>query len=97
MSLKSWKEVPVGGLIVEAGNSIEYETGGWRTLCPEIDMKKCVHCMLCWLFCPDSSIVVENGRIKGVDLAHCKGCGICAQECPRQAIAMVQPAAKEEA
>jgi Pyruvate/2-oxoacid:ferredoxin oxidoreductase delta subunit len=22
------------------------------------------------------------------DLAYCKGCGICARECPRQAISM---------
>ncbi len=88
MSLKSWKEIPIGGLIVEAGNSVEYETGSWRTLCPKIDMDKCVHCMICWMFCPDSSMLVENGRLKGVDVAHCKGCGICAQECPRKAITM---------
>jgi hypothetical protein len=25
---KSWKEIPIGGLILEAGNAKEYKTGG---------------------------------------------------------------------
>ena len=40
--------------------------------------------MLCWLFCPDSSILVdaENEKMIGFDLKYCKGCGICAEVCP---------------
>jgi pyruvate ferredoxin oxidoreductase delta subunit len=34
------------------------------------------------MFCPDSSIMVKEGKVIGVDLKHCKGCGICARECP---------------
>ena len=37
---------------------------------------------------PDASVVVENGKAVGFDLAHCKGCGICAKECPTDAIVM---------
>jgi len=44
--------------------------------------------MLCWLFCPDDSVMVEDLRVTGFDLAHCKGCGICAEECPLNAITM---------
>jgi pyruvate ferredoxin oxidoreductase delta subunit len=34
------------------------------------------------VFCPDSAIIVEDAKVKGVDYDHCKGCGICARECP---------------
>jgi Pyruvate/2-oxoacid:ferredoxin oxidoreductase delta subunit len=32
--------------------------------------------------CPDSCITVEDGKMKGFELMHCKGCGICAAVCP---------------
>ena len=32
--------------------------------------------------CPDSAILVEDAKVVGIDLEHCKGCGICAAECP---------------
>jgi pyruvate ferredoxin oxidoreductase delta subunit len=44
--------------------------------------------MLCYFYCPDASIIIENEKAVGIDLAHCKGCGICAKECPSSAIAM---------
>jgi len=86
---RGWKEIPIGGLIVEPGNSEKYITGGWRTYRPVLDKDKCIHCMICWIYCPDSSIVVEAGKMTGFDLDHCKGCGICAFECPKKAIEMV--------
>ena len=96
MALKSWKDIPIGGVITDAGNTVEYETGGWRSHRPIIDMDKCSHCMICWVYCPDSSIMVNDGKVTGVDLAHCKGCGICAHECPRKAITMIEEATAEE-
>lgn len=96
MELKGWKEIPIGGLITDAGNSVYYETGGWRSHCPVIDLERCNHCMLCWVFCPDSAVLVEEGKVVGLDLAHCKGCGICAQECPRKAISIVEEALVEK-
>ncbi|MEE4274756.1 MAG: 4Fe-4S binding protein [Thermoleophilia bacterium] len=78
----------LGATIPEAGNSIDNETGGWRTFVPEIDSSKCDGCMLCYFYCPDASIKIEGGKAVGVDLEHCKGCGICAKECPRDAITM---------
>ena len=38
--------------------------------------------MLCYFYCPDASIIIEDGKAVGIDLKHCKGCGICAKECP---------------
>ena len=95
MELKGWKEIPIGGLILDAGNSEEYETGSWRSSRPIIDMDRCSHCMICWVFCPDSAVLVEDGKVIGIDLAHCKGCGICAQECSRRAISMVEESLAE--
>ncbi len=86
-----WKDIPIGGMILEAGNAVEYETGSWRTMRPIRDEEKCIHCLRCWIYCPDSAILVEEGKVVGIDLEHCKGCGICARECPSrvQAITMV--------
>jgi pyruvate ferredoxin oxidoreductase delta subunit len=78
----------LGATIPEAGNSVFNETGGWRTLVPEMDPEKCDGCMLCYFYCPDASIIVEDGKAVAVDLAHCKGCAICAKECPTGAIVM---------
>ncbi len=79
----------LGAVIPEAGNSIYNETGGWRTYVPEIDVEKCIGCMLCYFYCPDAAIIIDAGKAVGVDLAHCKGCGICAHECPPKAITML--------
>ena len=78
----------LGATIPVAGNSVDNETGGWRTFVPEIDSEQCDGCMLCYFYCPDASIKVEDGKAVGVDLEHCKGCGICARECPNDAIVM---------
>jgi len=37
---------------------------------------------------------VEGGKVKGIDLKYCKGCGICAVECPDKVKAIEM---KEEA
>jgi 2-oxoacid:acceptor oxidoreductase delta subunit (pyruvate/2-ketoisovalerate family) len=84
MDLKGWREIPIGGMILDAGNAVQYRTGGWRAFRPVRGEADCTHCFQCWLFCPDSSILVdtENARMIGFDLEHCKGCGICAAVCP---------------
>lgn len=46
-------------------------------------------CLLCWVSCPDACIGLEDGRVWGINLDYCKGCGICAEVCPRGAIVMI--------
>jgi len=45
----------------------------------------CPRCDNCYIFCPDAAIrhSSEPGVNYTIDLKHCKGCGICAAECPR--------------
>lgn len=86
--MKGWKEIPEGGLILEPGNSVEYKTGSWRAKRPVWDKEKCINCFICWIYCPEASIVVENEEVKGINYDYCKGCGICAHECPKKAINM---------
>ena len=84
-----WKELP-HALIVEPATSKYYYTGDWRTFKPVRDKGKCIGCLLCWVYCPEGCIyITEDGGVD-VDLNYCKGCGICARECPLQAIAMVE-------
>ncbi len=46
----------------------------------------CVDCDNCFHFCPDVAIAKKPGGGYVIDLAHCKGCGVCVEECPRAAI-----------
>jgi 2-oxoacid:acceptor oxidoreductase delta subunit (pyruvate/2-ketoisovalerate family) len=50
----------------------------------------CFECDNCYGLCPDDAIVKHgvDGRYT-IDLDYCKGCGICAHECPSGAIEMV--------
>ena len=49
----------------------------------------CNRCDLCLVFCPDVAISRSNGGY-AVAMDYCKGCGICAAECPRGAMAMTR-------
>jgi 2-oxoacid:acceptor oxidoreductase gamma subunit (pyruvate/2-ketoisovalerate family)/2-oxoacid:acceptor oxidoreductase delta subunit (pyruvate/2-ketoisovalerate family) len=59
----------------------------WRTFKPEVDAEKCTGCKMCWIFCPEHSVDIVDGK-SVVNYDYCKGCGICAEECPVGAITM---------
>ena len=68
-------------------------TGEWRNSRPVVDTAKCLAvkqgkltCQICWVYCPDGCIAQGVGPT--IDLTYCKGCGICAEECPAGAIEM---------
>ncbi len=55
----------------------------------------CFACDNCYGVCPDNAIhKVDPGQAYGyeVDLDYCKGCGLCAVECPAGAIEMIPEA-----
>jgi pyruvate ferredoxin oxidoreductase delta subunit len=84
--LKSWRELPIGAIAFRL--STDVKTGDWRALRPVIDQNKCTKCLLCWLFCPEMAILWDGSKVQ-VNYDYCKGCGICAHECPVKAISMV--------
>jgi 2-oxoacid:acceptor oxidoreductase delta subunit (pyruvate/2-ketoisovalerate family) len=87
--LLSWSELPVAG-VVARDETLRPRTGNYRTgVRPEAELARCVDCLLCWLYCPDSAIVLEDARFRGIDLEVCKGCEICAEVCPTGAIELV--------
>lgn len=88
-----WKAYPQGN-VLKAGSSLEFKTGAWATNVPVWKEDTCIHCMTCWITCPDDCWQVKDGKIVGVDLDYCKGCGICANECPtkQKSIEMVPKA-----
>ena len=70
-------------------------TGDWRTARPVVDNKHCTpaktgrpSCFLCWFYCPEA--VISRTIPIQIDLDYCKGCGICAEECPAKAISMIE-------
>jgi Pyruvate/2-oxoacid:ferredoxin oxidoreductase delta subunit len=45
----------------------------------------CTNCDICYNFCPDLSVKKRNQSYE-IDYTYCKGCTICAEECPRGVI-----------
>ena len=79
-----WKELTEGGVLA-AGTATNFITGGWRSERPIFHPENCIQCFICWAVCPDSSVIIEGEKMTGFDYDHCKGCGICDNECPTKA------------
>lgn len=82
MKQKNWKELPHAGTVLEAGNANSYKTGSWRSFKPRWVEENCIQCLFCWIYCPDAAVRVKDEKMTGFDYDHCKGCGVCAMECP---------------
>jgi 2-oxoacid:acceptor oxidoreductase delta subunit (pyruvate/2-ketoisovalerate family) len=85
----NWEELPPIPISLPIKGAIG-TTGDWRTFKPVIDREKCTKCGICWMYCPEGTIIKnEKGEFE-VDYVYCKGCGICAKECPTKSIEMVR-------
>jgi len=55
----------------------------------------CLACDNCWTLCPDLAVLktraaTADGGSYVFDYDYCKGCGLCAEECPSGYIAMIE-------
>lgn len=65
------------------------KTDEWRHRHPVINHAKCRRCGWCAIYCITGCIKEENDRFVP-DLNYCKGCGVCANECPAEAIELIR-------
>ncbi len=58
-----------------------------------VDQKKCMACLTCMRVCPYGAPVVTS--VSEIRPQYCQACGLCAPECPAEAISMVSYDVKE--
>jgi len=73
------------------------KTGTWRVTKPIFNNEKCVKCMLCWLYCPENVIDINEGEgpYITINYDYCKGCGICVDICPTDALKLISEGGEE--
>lgn len=76
----------IGPTIRHPASAAARNTGTWRMEQPEIELAKCKRCFLCYLYCPDAAIRLDQDNLPHIEYDHCKGCLICSEECPTGAI-----------
>jgi pyruvate ferredoxin oxidoreductase delta subunit len=67
----------------------DMKVGNWRYQRPKKNEEQCCQCGWCLLLCPTGCVMNNHGNYRP-NMDYCKGCGICAEECPVHAIKMVR-------
>ncbi|MBI4846889.1 MAG: 4Fe-4S binding protein [Candidatus Omnitrophica bacterium] len=80
-----------GPLISKILTSKANKTGSWRAdLRPKFLQKDCIACKMCILICSEACITREGKNTFICDYDYCKGCGNCAEICPKKDITMIK-------
>jgi len=86
-----------GPLTVNPLKSKSGNTGSWRTILrPNYLHKDYIACRMCLIICPEGCVHGKEKNTFLSDYNFCKGCGICADICPKKDIAMVPEEIKDE-
>jgi pyruvate ferredoxin oxidoreductase delta subunit len=86
-----------GPLISKPGSSRKNKTGSWRIeMRPKFLEKDCIGCKQCLLICPEGCIGEVANKKYTCDLLYCKGCGLCAQICPKKDVVMEKEGSAQE-
>lgn len=88
-NLRTWRQVDPGGQVMTPGNAVNYRSSDWSSQNAVWIEETCIHCLQCWVFCPDNCINVVDEKVVGVDDFYCKGCGICIEVCPTKPKSLV--------
>ncbi len=77
-------------------NSYTATVASWRVIKPVYNRDICIDCQNCWVWCPDTSIISRDKQMIGIDLDHCKGCGVCVEVCPTNPKSLLMFAESED-
>jgi pyruvate ferredoxin oxidoreductase delta subunit len=89
------------GCVAPPGGSLANKTGAWRSMRPVFKHAACIGCRACELVCPEGCVSADPTKkhlcekLKrevanfDFDPDYCKGCGMCAAECPVDDIDMI--------
>jgi len=85
------RAVPFGAITPAPVKQQElFITSNWRIVRPIIDHEKCTRCFTCYIACPDSCWSFnEKEEQMEWNWKFCKGCQICINECPADALSAV--------
>ncbi|MEM3401488.1 MAG: 2-oxoacid:acceptor oxidoreductase family protein [Nitrososphaerota archaeon] len=72
--------------LLSMGNTILRKTGSWRVFTPIVDKNLCTACGICYIYCPEACISLDEQGYPVINYNNCKGCLVCTVECPRRAI-----------
>jgi len=85
--LEGWTPVSLHGDFGEVNPGLS-DAAATREAERCISCGTCIACDTCLIFCPDVAIARAAGGRYTIAFDYCKGCGICAKECPRSAMRM---------
>lgn len=88
---KTLKETVEEGIGAAMRASIPMQNGFIEAegIVADIDLTNCNSCSICWKRCPYGAIRVTEDKQPSVVKALCKGCGLCAADCPKECITVV--------